>query len=259
MERLQDRRNDTGSTPGEGSTPCYAPAGEGSTPRDTTRVGSTSHYKVGAAMARKRDGSKPRTSSEASIAHTTIVASAPNRTFPNDIPGRGRHTDARAPDENIAGTDISHHNNASPRDLFPPTRPALTDRDLATAARQSRLRREAADAEMNTSATELVRERFSKPELRREMADGNEEVSNATRQSVARNAHRLREANANDASILGESQPTKSRALTGEPFLPTDPRAFFPEPLLGPDDSCDPPAWFLIAVREICNTKTTTP
>jgi hypothetical protein len=47
--------------------------------------------------------------------------------------------------------------------------------------------------------------------------------------------------------------------FSGEPFLPADPKAFFPEPLVGPDDSREMPAWFLKAIRGICVTKTSTP
>jgi hypothetical protein len=43
------------------------------------------------------------------------------------------------------------------------------------------------------------------------------------------------------------------------PFLLADPKAFFPEPLLGPDNLFEPPAWFLKAIRGICVAKTLTP
>jgi hypothetical protein len=152
--------------PGGGSTP----RSDGSMPRNTISDGSTPCPSHGAAMARTSDGSKPREISGASIAHK------------ERLPGM-----------------------ASPRELFPPTK-ELTDAEFALAARQSRLRREAGEADMKVSASALVRERFS-GSARTSTGPGaeGEEASKVTRRSAARNTQRLRAADASDAFVIGES------------------------------------------------------
>ncbi|KAI2498101.1 hypothetical protein MHU86_16411 [Fragilaria crotonensis] len=124
-ERLRDINSGSipREEPGDGSTPRRTVA-VGSTPRDaTTPSGSAPHTQHGAAMARSV-GSTPRTNSEASMAHTPDN-SEPGPKYPSSMPRRERHT------------------NASPRDLFPTIKPALTDVESAAAARRARLRREA--------------------------------------------------------------------------------------------------------------------
>ena len=153
---------------------------------------------------------------------------------------------------------------ASPRELFPPTK-QLTDAELALAARRSRLRREAADAEMKASAAEGVRERFTAP-ARQTTASGagSAVTSSATKRSAARNDKRLTAADESDAAIIGESTlieacSSLSSGDQGVSYLSADAETFFPSPILGPDDSFEPPSWFFKAVRGICQVKTQTP
>jgi hypothetical protein len=42
-------------------------------------------------------------------------------------------------------------------------------------------------------------------------------------------------------------------------YLPSDPRRFFPPPVLGPNDAFDPPSWFIETIDKIANSKITAP
>ena len=247
--RLRDKENGKGRR-GDMS--------DGSTPRGTVSDGSTPRADSGAAMARSV-GSKPRDISGAGMAHTLTSSRGADANPASD--GRKRHTSAKLGVEKPSKRSSSM---ASPRELFPPTK-QLTDAELALAARQSRLRREAADAESKVSAAEGVRERFSAP-ARDAPIRGPEcaETSSATKRSAARNNQRLMVADESDAVIIGESTLIEACSSLrsggqGVSFLSADAETFFPPPLLGPDDSFEPPSWFLEAVRGICQAKTRTP
>ncbi len=134
-----------------------------------------------------------------------------------------------------------------------------TDEEYALAARKSRLRFE--DSLIVTSAAELVRERVLKPDAVPDTIT-RQHPSNAARRGLARNTQRLTTANASDVAILGEStQPVgRNRSSFGcHLFLPNDPRLFFPETIVGPDDSFEPPGLFLKAIRTICSHASKTP
>ena len=205
----------------------------GDMPRDNNDGGSTPRLKHGAAMARS-DSNTHRTTSDASTKAEEQV-----------------ETGNATSEERWTST-------ASPRVLFPPTTKAPTDVEYALAARRARLRCEAAEA-AEVSAAELVRERCAKPTAAANWAE--QAAPGATKRGIARNTQRLKEADASDAAVIGESIPSIVRSLVdGDvPFLSGDARPFFPVPILGPDDSFEPPNWFLEAVRGICSTTTKTP
>ena len=215
-------------------------------------------------MARGNGGKPPhRTSRDAGPDHTLNARPSEGSSPAED--GRKRHTSARH------DASTSNHNElpagtASPRELFPPTK-KLTDAEHALATRRSRLRREAAEAGTKVSAAELVRERFSGPVQNLSEPEAEcEETSKATKRSAARNTQRLRTADASDAAIIGESTLIETCSSFvdggiggGSTFLSADAKSFFPAPIVGPDDSFEPPSWFLEAVKGIFKVKTITP
>jgi hypothetical protein len=66
-----------------------------------------------------------------------------------------------------------------------------------------------------------------------------------TKAGVDRNAVRLEQANKEDTKTLGENR--------GQ-YLSSDPNAFLPEPVIGPDDSFPTPDWFLEELRILAET-----
>ena len=73
-------------------------------------------------------------------------------------------------------------------------------------------------------------------------------------------------ADESDAAIIGEStliEASCSSFSNGSkdvvPYLSASAETFFSVPLLDPDDSFEPPSWFLKAVKGICRVKTQTP
>ena len=216
-----------------GSNTRLGTGGNGTVPGDNSRDAVMAHgAKVGGDMPRDTisGGSTPRTKRGAAMARS----------------------DGNAPRATSAST-------ASPRVLFPPTK-MLTDSEYALAARRTRQRREVAETEV-ASAADLVRERCAKPTRATTAAGIEEGMSSTTKRSIARNTQRLKEADASDATVIGELIPSGVRSFVdGEnTFLSADAGSFFPVPLLGPDDSFAPPAWFLEAVRGIYHTATKTP
>ena len=206
----------------------------GAVPGDNSRDGVMAHdAKAGGDMPRDTisGGSTPRTKHGAAMALS----------------------DGNAPRATSAST-------ASPRVLFPPTK-TLTDSEYALVARRTRQRRETAEAEVVASAAERVRERCAKPTSATAATGIEEGTSSATKRSIARNTQRLKEADASDAAVIGELIPSGVRSFVDceNTFLSADAGSFFPVPLLGPDDSFAPPAWFLEAIRGIYHTTTKTP
>lgn len=99
---------------------------------------------LGAAMARSV-GSKPSDNSDAGMAHTPLSSSRDAHANPASD-GRKRHTIAKLGTEKPSKRTTSM---ALPRELFSPTK-RLANAELALAARQIRLRREAADSESDS-------------------------------------------------------------------------------------------------------------
>jgi hypothetical protein len=67
-------------------------------------------------------------------------------------------------------------------------------------------------------------------------------------EAAARNEARLVQANLDDETTLGEIN-----------YCSSDPNCFLPEPAVGPDDTFDPPAWFLKEITIIAATPSPTP
>jgi hypothetical protein len=88
----------------------------------------------------------------------------------------------------------------------------------------------------------------------------------------ARNEERLRRADVQDKGVAGEwqraddapaerdSNPTENGTKDlADRYLPSEPKQFFHQPIMGPDDSAEPPPWFLREVVTLLNTTTRTP
>ncbi|KAI2489620.1 hypothetical protein MHU86_24968 [Fragilaria crotonensis] len=76
---------------------------------------------------------------------------------------------------------------------------------------------------------------------------------------------RLSTINASDAEVaVGESTSSACeinlfKRTKTKRYLDADPTTFFPPPVLGPDDTFDPPAWFLAAISSIARSTPETP
>ena len=234
----------------EGSMPRTKHS-DGSMPRVSTSEGSMPRIK-------HSDGRMPRL--RATKENVRFGISTSDTPSPESEAGmdprerrRKRQSDARDGNEEVPYSP-------SPGGLFTPPK-RLTDAEHALAARRARLRREASAVAEKVSAAEKVRERFAKPVRMLEGTGKEPEESTATKRGAARNTQRLKAADAIDAAVIGESSRDAVRSFVeaDTKFLPSKATSFFPAPILGPDDSFEPPRWFLEAVADICRTKTRTP
>jgi hypothetical protein len=84
-------------------------------------------------------------------------------------------------------------------------------------------------------------------------ADNDTRTKSPTKQRVAeaRNASRWRDMDSADKSLLDK--------LKVAPHLSSNPEMLSPQPVQGPDDSFQPPIWFLQTMQKIAATATTTP
>lgn len=139
----------------------------------------------------------------------------------------------------------------------------------AAAARRARLRFESgARGPASTSAAEHVRYKLTHDRRRTPSqaergvlpatVEGQGRSTTSSRRGDERNANRLKVADAADRVTLGESPESVTRSC-GVGHLPGDASMFFPEPIVGPNDEFDTPAWFLKAIRGICETPSPIP
>ena len=191
------------------------------------------------------------------------------------------------------GTTLS--NNPSEQHGFPSTRPpGLVHRSLAhnkegptaqtrkprpipfeTVVRLSARATEGSDG--NERVLAWARECDRKRKAERDLSAPNPEETPSggdhSERALAgekRNTKRWRLADEADIDILGEYQlltESDTRGdgqLTTAPienwrYLHSDPNRFFPPTIIGPDDSVEPPGWFLPAVTKLWSTNTATP
>jgi hypothetical protein len=190
-------------------------------------------------MARGSEGSPPRTA--------------------NKNEGSTLRPDHDPVTSRISAQGSLRHTAGDPSKSGGRTPTAATEAKYALAARKARLRFEASTGTI--SAAELVRERVSKPTVVPTTGNTGQDPSSATKRGLDRNTQRLAAANASDATIIGESpqRTGRNRSFGSRTFLPKDPELFFPDTVLGPDDSFEPPSSFLEAIKSICAHASKTP